>query len=149
MATYSVYNSEIKIFEDFIHSDNFDSDFFAEHNLSLGDVFLVAGEPYRIIIDEIDDEIYANHIESYGIDEWVLSGNTHPKVKWHGTYATYDGEVNVSLFSHNGGTYFYNPYTGEIIDSIPIDTRCEYTVSNSNDYSGEVGIVSWSDKGDY
>lgn len=143
MAKYTVYNSEIKIFEGFIHSDNFDSDFFAEHNLSLGDVFLVAGEPYRIIIDEIDDEIYADHIESYDLDEWVLSGNTDPKVKWHSTYASYDEETGVSLFSHKGKTYFYNPYTGEIVGYLARDTRCEYTGTDSNDYSGDVG----SDKG--
>lgn len=127
---YIIHESGIKIFRDFIHPDSMDDQFFKDNSLSEDDVFIVAGCAYRIVDSFGDGDCFAKEIRGYKLDEWVLSGNTHPKVKWHGSYATYDGDcTNPSLLSFRGVTYFYNPYNGEIIDSVVSEVCCEYAAN--------------------
>lgn len=144
------HESGIKIFKEFIHPEDLSKDFLHDQELSVGDVFLVAGTPYRVEDEFEDGELYASEINVIGLDEWVLNGNAHPKVKWCDTYAIYESEDRnynrPKLLPYRGKTYFYLSHTGEIFDSV--EGECfELSSSSSDSYSGYVGIGSWSDKG--
>lgn len=145
------HKSGIKIFPEFIHPEDLTKEFLKENQLDVGDVFLVSGTPYRVVDEFEDGDLYTHEINAIGLDEWVMGGGKHPKVKWCDTYAIYENESRSnnrpSLLPYKGNTYFYNSHTGEIIDSV--DGECfEYQESSdSSGYSGDVGIGSWSDKG--
>lgn len=148
MLSFTTHKSGIKICKEFVHPDDLTEGFIEEHSLKEGDVFFVSGTPYRV--EEEFGSAFACKIEAVGLSEWVLGGATHPKVQWHGTYATYkDGDSiqDLVLVPYKEKTYFCHRYTGEVIDSV--DGECaEYQrTSSSSEYSGYAGIGSWSDKG--
>lgn len=117
-----LHESGIKIFgeDEYVHPDDLDDSFLELHNLKEGDVFLMCGTPYRVEDEFGIGDLCACKISPIGLSEWVLSGNSHPKIKWHGSFAVYeDGDrnnANPILVPYKGKTYFCHNYSGEIID---------------------------------
>jgi hypothetical protein len=143
-----IHESGIKIFgeDEYIHLDNIDDGWLKSRDMGEGDVFLVCGTPYRVEDDFGDGVLPVCEIKSIGLTEWVLSGNSHPKIKWHGSFATYeDGNRNNAkpvLVPYGGTTYFCHPYTGQILDSVK--GEC-FVQGVSESYLGGLSVGLWSD----
>lgn len=142
--------SGIKIFPEFIHPEDLDNDFLRQHGMNPEDVFIVSSSAYLVKSSRRrKGEMIADEINSIGLDEWIMGGGSHPKVKWCGGYAIYESDNSrqqtPTLIPCKGKTWLFA--NGEIFDCLSNTEEVKEWGEGKSKYSSGEVFGSWNDKG--
>ena len=117
--------SGIKIFNEFIHSQDLNNDFLIKHEMTEGDVFIASSTFYVVEKSRRrKGELICRELNPVGLDEWVMGGGNHLKVKFEGVWI-YDSDDyqqhRQTLIPCKGKTWLFA--NGEIFDCLDKDNE--------------------------
>jgi hypothetical protein len=128
--------SGIKIFDDFIHSQDLNNDFLKEHEINNNDVFIVSSSFYVAKVSRrIKGELVATELNPVSLDEWVLGGGSHPKVQFKGAWIFDSDDYKQhrpTLIPCKGKTWLFA--NGEIFDCLDQDNEVKEWGSGKREF---------------